>query len=402
MKRAAAILLTASLTACLTACPGKPPPPPPAGPYFCDLPGAVSGISVPDDLCVHKFASIRAPRVLAFAPNGDLFVASPSVATPGGAPPGPGGIAVLPDDDGDGTADNIVTFAQNHDLSSVHGILFAQGQLYYTLATAVMSVPYSTGDRSMHGTPVMVADLSDPGAPGTDRWTHTLGVDTTGQLYVTRGQFDNDACPTPNKHSGSVLRIGPGHDPHGDIAVSGFRNPMYMRCEPWGACYAAELSGDDWTALGGKEKLIEVHTGDDYGYPCCVDTGVPLPTISPAPDCSAVAVTFKPYPLHATPFGFEWEPGKWPAPYTNAFFVAFHGDFSGWTGTALSWAPVDPATHRPTDNLSVLVNGFGRQGAIRGRVTDLTFAPDGRLFFSDDQDGGVYWVAPKSLKRPGM
>src|SRR5262245_8417120 len=70
-------------------CSDSPPaPPPPLGVLFCDLPANAPDAHVPDGFCVRRFAVVKTPRTLAFAPNGDLFVASPAIQTPGGAPPG--------------------------------------------------------------------------------------------------------------------------------------------------------------------------------------------------------------------------------------------------------------------------------------------------------------------------
>ena len=73
----------------------------------------------------------------------------------------------------------------------------------------------------------------------------------------------------------------------GEIVARGFRNPMYLNCLPWGACYAAELSGDGWDSIGGREKLVELHDGDDYGYPCCVDRGMVVPGTPPGTEVPA-------------------------------------------------------------------------------------------------------------------
>jgi glucose/arabinose dehydrogenase len=378
-------------------------PTPPSGARFCDLQGeAVAGASIPAEFCIRKFADLKTPRVLAFASNGDLFVASPSRATPGGAPLGLGGIYVLPDDNRDGRPDAILTYLAGADMDTVHGLAFAGGQLLFSLEASVVSVPHALGDRSGVGKPrSTIADLSDDAATG--RWTHTLAVGSDGEIYVSRGQFDGSACPAPSPRLGSVLRIGPGHDPHGDLVSSGFRNPMYLRCAPWGACFAAELSGDGWTGIGGHEKLVELHDGDDFGYPCCVEHGVPVPDVQPAPDCSRTGASISTYTLHDTPFGFDWEvSNKWPAPYTGGFFIGLHGSFfeGPWLGTRVAWAPLDPLTHHPTGDLGTLVSGFGPRGPIVGRVADIAFAPDGRLFFSDDQGGAVYWIAPVDLAVP--
>ncbi len=58
----------------------------------------------PAGFCVKLFATLAEPRSIVFAPNGDLFVAAPSMPTPGGASGGPGAIIVLSDDNHDGVA----------------------------------------------------------------------------------------------------------------------------------------------------------------------------------------------------------------------------------------------------------------------------------------------------------
>lgn len=377
-----------------------PPPDPPESPCFCDTPANAPGLGVPDSFCVRRFALVKTPRTLAFAPNGDVFVGSPATTTPGGAPVGLGGIYVLYDDNHDGLADSARVYVAGATFASVHGLLITGGKLYYSLATSVYSVPYTPGDRAFPAgaTPELVADLSDPGA--ADRFTHTLAVDAAGEIYVTRGQFDNTVCPSPNPRGGAVLRIGPGHDLHGDIVVTGCRNPMYVNCAPWG-CYAAELTGDNWQGIGGTEKLIRLRDGDDYGYPCCVGHDLPVPGIQPPPDCSGVPVEIQSYPLHDTPFGFDWDlQEKFPAPYTGALFMGFHGEFGTWNGTGLGWIPLDAGTHQPVAEDQPFVTGFSLGGPVVGRVCDVRFSPDGRLFFTDDQSGGIYWVSPTRLCRP--
>ena len=389
--------LIALAAGCNNATP--PPPEPPPSACFCDTPANATGIGVPDSFCVRRFALVKTPRTLAFAPNGDLFVGSPSMTTPGGAPVGLGGIYVLYDDNHDGRADSLRVYASGAAFASVHGVLITGGKLYYSVATDVYSVPYATGDRSLPAgvVPERVADLSDPGA--ADRFTHTLAVDAAGEIYVSRGQFDNSACPPPNPRSGAVLRIGPGHDLHGDIVVTGCRNPMYVNCAPWG-CYAAELTGDSWQGIGGTEKLVRMRDGDNYGYPCCVGHNLPVPSVQPPPDCSGVPLAVQSYPLQDTPFGFDWElQNKFPAPYTGALFMGFHGAFGSWNGTGLGWIPLDPVSHDPVAADQPFVTGFASSGPVMGRICEVRFAPDGRLFFTDDQGGGIYWVSPKRLCR---
>ncbi len=107
-------------------------------------------------------------------------------------------------------------------------------------------------------------------------------------------------------------------------------------------------------------------------------------------------------PLNDTPFGLDWERGMWGGAYAGAVFVAKHGSFYSappWRNVGIYWAPADPATHAPTGPFTLFVDGFGPSTAQLRRPADVTFAPDGRLFFVDDW-GGVYWVAPTTLHAP--
>jgi glucose/arabinose dehydrogenase len=369
------------------------------GTAWCDLPlPAVAGVTVPEGFCIRRYANVPTARVLAFAPNDDLFVASPSTGTPGGAPPGSGAIAVVTDDDHDGLGDAPRNYLTN--VADVHGLLFRRGELLYTTQMTVMSAPYCPGDRAStfpgerHR---RVATLT-----GSQRWTHTLAESTDGRLLVSIGQYDISQCPAPEARAGSVQQIGAGMPETGSTVVDGFRNPMYIRCKEWGACYAAELSGDGWDSIGGREKLIEMRQGDHYGFPCCVDRGMPTPGATAAGTCMDVAASVQTYPLHDTPFGFDWAPASWPAPYGNSFFVGLHGWVGSWTNAGVQWAPVDPTTHRPTRPTEFFARGFGRRnaGGNDQRVSDLVFARDGRMFFADDQSGDIYWVAPTTLRMP--
>lgn len=372
----------------------------PLGGFWCDLPGGeVPGASVPEGFCLRRFVRTRTPRVLKFAPNGDIFVASPSTGAPGGTPIGLAQILVFSDDDRNGLADGAPSvFASG--LDNVHGLLFPRSgtELLFTLDDGVYRLPYRTGDRRASSTtPTVIANLD-----GWVRWTHTLGEAMDGSILVSMGQHDIGSCPLGAPRGGSVLRVRrTGPVGSGEIVARGFRNPMYLNCLPWGACYAAELSGDGWDSIGGREKLVELHDGDDYGYPCCVDRGMVVPGTPAGTDCSRITPSAQTFGLHDTPFGFDWERGAgWPAPYANGFFVGLHGFVGSWTNAGVQWAPTDPTTHRPTRTTEPFVRGWGIGAAVPGRIADLQFAPDGRMFFTDDQDGGIYWVAPRTLRMP--
>lgn len=388
------VALATTLTLSATAAPRRRvTAPPPLPPPFCASGLDVDGVTVPPEFCIRQFARVATPRVLAFAPNGDLFVSSPRRATPGGAPRGDAAIYLYRLDTG-----QRFTFAQGDAYESIHALLVTPDTFYYSTANAVFAAPYTPGETRIAET--AHAQIADVSVTAAGRWTHALAMEADGTLLVANGQLDNDSCPLPDARNGAVMRIGPGHPPRGTIVTAGMRDPLYLRCMPWNRCYAMELSGDVWENLGGREKLVELEDGRTLGYPCCIDKNLPNPDIHPVPDCSRVSASLHTFPLHDTPFGFDWERGSgWPEPYRNGFFVGLHGKFGSWINAGLQWAPVDPETHLPAAPTSDFATGFGRFGAIP-RVADVLFAPDGRLFFTDDQGGAIYWIAPRTLRRP--
>ncbi len=403
-----------------------PPVDVPPGTAWCDMPATaateVRGVTMPPGFCIRRYAAFPVtnpvtfghPRVLAFAPGGDLFVSSPKATGPGGTGPGIDAIAILPDDNRDGIADGVVRFAEGTVLNqrlglgqpeTVHGLLFQPNFLYYTIHNGVYRVPFRQGDRRLAAgvTPELIADLGN-----SERWTHTLAAGPDGTLYVSMGIYGSSTCPYPSPERGAILAIGPGHSmlpggrvTFGDIVARGFRNPMYIRCHAWG-CYAAELTDDGWT-VPGREKIVRFAAGQDYGYPCCYDRG--SPSIS-NPDggvfnCNNVTPSPLGYPVGHTPFGHDFAPATWPAPYANGLFVGLHGVVGSWAHTGINWATTGGEAHEiQAPQAMTFLSGWGHGTPNEGRVADLTFAPDGRMFFTDDQLGHVYWIAPTTLRRP--
>lgn len=368
----------------------------PSGPTFCSLSGSdVTGATVPTGMCIRRYASVAEPRALTFAPNGDLFVAAPSNATAGGAFGGAGEIHVLSDDDHDGTAE-VATFATA--IPDVHGIGIGNGYLYFTTTTQVFRTPYMPGQRKETGPRESVGTFEQP--YGT-RWTHGLAVSVAGAVYATLGVESASTCPdTPRAGLIERLDTGPSMDP----VAAGFRNPMYIRCHYRDeVCLAAELGDDGGQSYRAHEKLIMVRPGTNYGFPCCATTAMPSNLNRSNFDCANATREEATFPLNDTPFGLDWERGHWPMPYRDAVFVALHGSFYSnpqWQGARIVFGSTDPSTHAPTGTWYSFVLGFGpdsKSGPLQ-RPSDIAFAPDGRLFFSDDHGNAVYWVAPDTLR----
>lgn len=403
---------------------------------FCDLPGSlvfesngsrrlVSGgrsapslswLTLPEGFCAHYFANVTTARQIRFAPGGELFVASPSTATAGGAPIGLGAIVVLADDnhdgyaDGDslphsdGTAENLSLFMSG--VASTQGLLFASGAFYYQDSTSIMKLPYAVGDRTAKGTPEMIADITV--FPTQDHWPKTLDMADDGTIYVGNGGDQDEVCdPTvfPRPFHGGIHTIGGADDPIGGTEISmGFRNPIAIRCQVGhNLCFSIELGKDGTAGEGGREKLVPIRKGDDWGYPCCATKNLPYPGISGTPNCSSVASEKVAFEIGDTPFGFDFESHGWPAPFTKNILVATHGEVGSWSGarvvaipTQSNGMPVMSSDLVSESGLKDFASGWPLNSAAhsQGRPAAVAFATDGRLFIANDLDGDIFWVAP--------
>jgi glucose/arabinose dehydrogenase len=358
----------------------------------------VPSVKAANGFCLKTYSQVAEARAIAFAPNGDLFVASPSESAPGGASGGKAQIILLSDDNHDGVAEQHVFLsaldASGTKPTEVHGLALGGGFLYFTTKATVWRTPYVDGQRAATGVP---EDLGLPATYATGgRWTHGLARSVGGTLYTSRGGYATCGTATP---PGDINTIGDG----GALTTvaNGFRNPMYLRCHRTDEVCAAMELGEDLEA-GATEKMLALHSNTNYGYPCCQSMG--RASSSSTMTCTDVTKEDATFPLSDTPFGFDWETGMWPAPFTGGVFVALHGSAyssPAWKGAAIVYAPADPTTHMPVQDWTPFQGGWGPSGSVLDRPSDIAFAPDGRMFISDDTSGNVFWMAPTSLAAPG-
>jgi glucose/arabinose dehydrogenase len=366
----------------------------------------LSFINLPVGFCAHYFATVSKSRAIRFAPNGELFVASPSNYVAGGAVGGLGAIVDIPDDDHDGYGDSVITFQNN--LTSTQGILFANSAFYFQDQTRIMSVPYTSGERVNSAVPTQVVDINV--YTSLVHWPKTLDVADDGTIYVSNGGDDGAPClGMPHTFEGGIVAID--GSANGKQIASGFRNPMYLRCQRGhNGCFADELTADGSGGAGGREKMVLVAAGD-WGFPCCATHNLPYAFLSDASslDCSGVQAETVMFKVGETPFGLDFETGVWPAPYTRSAFIALHGSFSSWVGERIVAIQTDPATGRPVPStdlggkevggMSDFITGFDDGTRSHGRPADITFAADGRMYVANDANGVIFWVAPITLMR---
>jgi glucose/arabinose dehydrogenase len=390
---------------------------------FCDLPGSVkftvdgvvavpggAGAEVlgflhlPPGFCAHYFGRVGNTRQLRFAPGGELFVASPTTGTTGGnAGAGRSAIVVLPDDDADGAADATLTFLG--DLPSTQGLMFTEGYLYYQDFTKILRLPYQPGNRLPAGPGELVVDVTS--YVSLLHWPKTIDRSDDGTIYVSNGSDQGEECLPSHPFRGGILKIeGSGVTP----VAKGFRNPIALRCQRGhNLCFAVELAEDYTAGLGGREKLVPVRDGDDWGYPCCYTKDFAARGVGPTPNCENVTPENVSFFIGHTPFGVDFAPATWPALYAGSAFVSLHGIVGTWEGARVVAVATDPVTgttlagsdleHVSTGSMSDFATGWDDGQRQHGRPSAITFAPDGRLFLGNDNDGNIFWIAPLDLAR---
>jgi glucose/arabinose dehydrogenase len=424
--------------------------PPPGGiANPCNLPGSVqftaAGMTVkpggdpswpdltflklPAGFCAHYYGRVGNPRQVRFAPGGELFVASPTGSTTGGGGGGLAAIVVLPDDDLDGVADvpdggDPIVFLAG--LPYTQGLMFAPGYLYYQdnnpsdskgrVGTLINRMPYTAGQRNasppaMRQTVANITYHSD-----ALHWPKPIDVADDGSIYVGNGGAQGDQCQEPHPFWGGIRKIDPsGANLDGLAVAQGFRNPIALRCQKGkNKCFALELGLDYSYNVGGREKMVPIRQGDDWGFPCCAAKSVPYPASPDGTDCSGVAAETNSFVVGDTPFGLDFEGGFWPAPYNHNAFVALHGAAGNWAGERVVMIPMDPNTGMPLPTTDIADGGGNQDGPNVGmtdfatgfqtlvdgkaqqfgRPAAVTFGPDGRLFIANDTNGIIFWIAP--------
>ena len=380
------------------------------------------GITLPAGFCAVVVADqVGAPRHLAVAPNGDVFVALEGRR-------GGGGILALRDTSGDGKADVQQTFGSGGGT----GIALGKGALYFGTASTVYRYALRPGSLAPLGDPdAIVKDLPIGGHSAKN-----LALAPDGRtLFVNIGSATN-SCQVADRSSQS-----PGEDPCPELAyragvwrfdatqhdqtrtsgtrfATGIRNAVGLAFAPSGELYATQHGrdqlGQNWSKLftveqsaeKPSEEFFKLSEGDDYGWPHCYhdaelghlvlapEYGGDGKTVGRCKDKKEPLVAF---PAHWAPNGLAFYGGtQFPAPYRGGAFVAFHGSWNR--------APLPQAGYRvvfvpfkdgkPVGTYETFADGFWKEDPAgpKHRPVGVAVGPDGSLYITDDAAGRIWRV----------
>ncbi|MGH7320015.1 MAG: PQQ-dependent sugar dehydrogenase [Candidatus Rokuibacteriota bacterium] len=355
----------------LCACLGLPPSPAPAQ--------LGEPVRLPPGFQMEVFARDLGPaRFLIVDPRGTLLVSVPRA----------GRVLALPDADGDGRAEAPIPVIEGLELP--HGLAFHEGALYIAETGRVIRVRYDPAARRAVGAPeVVVPNLPPRGG----HWTRSIAFGPDRRLYVSVGSSCNN-CEERDPRRASITRYNA--DGSGETRfATGLRNAVGLAFRPGTNELWASVNGRDW--LGDDrppEMVTRVEEGGFYGWPYCFwEAGrvVLDPDLGSSDRCRRVTRPSLGYQAHTAPLGLAFYTGsQFPAEYGGNLFVALHGSWnrSVPTGYKVIRVRFDGDAPRAED----FATGWLVGSRVWGRPVDVTVAPDGSLFLSDDAQGAVYRI----------
>ena len=403
---------------------------------------------VPAGFTVTSYAEVRSPRMMVYAPNGDLFVSSPGTNSitvlrdansdgvfeaqnafaqgppppPRGGPPPPapgGGRAGAP---GRGPGGPPPGFGAGRGappvlganapacapppefavrgagtLGAPFGLAFHDGYLYVGNTGSIVRYKYTNGDLQAQGEPEKLLDLPTGGHSTRNIIFNRAGT----KMYVAVGsQSNNDAGEDCRR--AAILEFNPDGTGY-RVYASGIRNPVGLALQPgtdtiWTAMNERDNLGDDLV----PDYATSVKDGGFYGWPYSyIGSNYDPRYIGSFPD--QVKKTLVPdvlLPAHAAALGVTFYTGtQFPERYRNGGFVALHGSWnrSVASGYKVVFFPMVGGKPGPIEDFltGFLASDGSGDAAIEqwGRPVGVTVARDGALLVSDDSGNRIWKIS---------
>jgi glucose/arabinose dehydrogenase len=344
---------------------------------------------------VTEFATkLIEPRVIARAPNGDLFVAESKANR----------IRLLRDADGDGKPEVSEVFAT--DLNRPFGIAFyplgAEPKYVYVGNTdSVVRFDYKNGDIKASGKPEMIIKNIPSGnesVGGGGHWTRDLEFSPDGKtLYVSVGSQSNADDGKKEERRACILAF----DPDGKnerIFASGIRNPVGLATHPktgqlWTSVNERDAIGDNLV----PDYITHVQEGGFYGWPWYYLGGNQDPRHKDKkPELKdKVIVPDVLLQSHMASLDMTFYDGtQFPKEYLHDAFAGEHGSWNRARRVGYKVIRIPMKEGKATGEYEDFLTGFvTKEGNVWGRPVGVAVAKDGAMMVTDDASGTVWRVA---------
>jgi glucose/arabinose dehydrogenase len=224
-------------------------------------------------------------------------------------------------------------------------------------------------------------------------WTRSIAIGPDRKLLVSAGSSCN-SCEERDRRRAAIYQYDlDGRN--GAPFATGLRNAVGIAFRPGTSELWATVNGRDW--LGDDrpgEYVTRVEGGGFYGWPYCHWSPggvVPDPDLAAGDRCKAARQPSFLYQAHTAPLGLAFYTGsQFPADYRGDLFVALHGSWN--RPTPVGYKVIRMKLRGAAPTAEDFATGWLAGSRSWGRPVDLTVAPDGALFLSDDGLGAVYRI----------
>jgi glucose/arabinose dehydrogenase len=354
-------------------------------------------LDLPDGFRIARYASdLGEVRKIAFDDDGVLYVTIMNRTQPG-----EGSLLALPDEDGDGEADEVITVLDQIDRP--HGLTFHEGSLYVSEPHRLHRIIDEDGDLQADDTEIIIDNMPAEG----DHWARPFVFEDDGNILVAIGSSCNATCTESDPRRATIVRYAPDGSEIGPIAF-GLRSVVDMAWEPGTDTLWAVNNGRDFVDEPDTvpDSALIVREGAHYGWPICYGDGTVDPEVAgrdtPAPpgDISNEAfcetemtVADMVLPPHVAPLGVTFYTAEqFPERWQGGMFMAWHGafDFANTNGYRVAFAPFEGGTHGEPESFISWV--MPDESGWYGRPVGVTVGPEGSLYITDDFNGDILRV----------
>jgi len=353
-------------------------------------------VDLPPDFEISIFAGdVENARVLIFDPRGRIIVSQTKS----------GSIIALPDENGDGKADTILTVVDG--LNKPHGMFFhciAGGcNLYIAEEDKVSVYPYDAENARVVGSGKVLFALPS-GGNHTTRTIASYEEDGKTRMFISIGS----SCNVCNEEDNRRAKIFTANLDGTDMRefARGLRNSVFMTLHPetgelWATDMGRDLLGDDTP----PDEMNIVLEDKNYGWPICYgknihDTEFDKNVYIRAPCQDPFEVSsFLDIPAHSAPLGLAFIPEQgFPSAYRGDLLVAYHGSWNRTEPTGYKIVHVDLDKEGNLkggqSTVSDFATGWLTEDGVLGRPVDILVHPkEGSIFVSDDKAGVVYKIS---------
>jgi glucose/arabinose dehydrogenase len=341
---------------------------------------SIPGIRLPPGFQISVYArGLNTPRFMTIGPNGVLLVANRGSNSV---------VALIPGASPTRAAQSLTLVNGLHDPTSLD---MRGGYLYIGEGNSIARVQLGS---DLHAGPVERIITGLPAGGQHSTRTVLIGPDT--HIYVSIGS-DCNVCQESNPYRAAIWVYNLDGS-QGRLYAKGLRNAVGMQVNPWNNQIWVTNNGRDYLGDNTPPETVYTLTDQgDYGWPRCHAGNIPDPQFGQSANaCQGVQKPLVTMQAHSAPLGLAFYPStakQFPEQYQNSLYIAFHGSWnrSVPTGYKVVRVPLkDGEVAGPAEDFAT--GWLQGNGSVTGRPADVTVAPDGSLFVSDDTYNVMYHI----------